>query len=153
MTLVQAVASIPPWVVLVAFLAVIVLISLRTRSYTDVRVGNATVHAELADNLIKQMLGLMGRGALSESEGMLFPLWQESRPSFWMMGMRIPIDVVYFDSNGTVVDVKRDVQPFSFSNPSTNFSPSQNAMYVLEVSAGFVQRHEIKVGAKAKFTI
>jgi len=125
----------------------------RGKRYADVRIGNATVHAELADNLVKQMIGLMGRGALADDEGMLFTFAGEGRPDFWMMGMKISIDVIYISSNRTVVDVKSDVQPFSFSNLDTNFAPSQNAMYVLEVSAGFVKRHSIKVGTKAEFAL
>ena len=140
-------------VVLAILLVAAIFFLTRAKKYADVRIGNATMHAEIADNLVKQMAGLMGRASLADDEGMLFPLLHESRPDFWMMGMRIPIDVVYLGSNKTVVDMKSDLQPFSLSNPSTNFAPSQKAMYVLEISAGFVKRHDIKVGAKADFTL
>ncbi|MCX6820659.1 MAG: DUF192 domain-containing protein [Candidatus Aenigmarchaeota archaeon] len=153
MALVQTADSASTEIIFIAVLAVIVFLSLRTRSYADVRVGNATVRAEIADNIVKQMLGLMGRGALADDAGMMFPLGQESRPKFWMMGMRIPIDVIYMDINKTVVDMKSDVQSFSLSNLDTTFVPGQKAMYVLEVPAGFVQKHAIKVGAKAEFTL
>ena len=151
MTLMQTMAGILPEIVLVAILVIIVLFSLRTKSYIDVRLGDSTVHAELADNLVKQVLGLMGRTALADDEGMMFPLGEESRPKFWMMGMRMPIDVIYIGSDKTVVDVKSDVQPFSLSNPDTAFAPDQKAMYVLEVAAGFVRRHAISAGMKADF--
>jgi len=147
----QTAAGAPPEVILVALLFVLVVVSLRTRSYADVRIGNATVRAEVADNLVKQMLGLMGRSSLAEGDGMLFPLDQEGYPKFWMVGMTMPIDVIYLGSDNTVVDVKSDVQPFSLSNMDTTFVPARKAMYVLEVSAGFVKKHAIKVGAKADF--
>lgn len=153
MSVLQTAAGAPPEVILVALLFVLVVASLRTRSYADVRIGNATVHAEVADNTVKQALGLMGRGPLADNDGMLFPFAEDGRPGFWMMGMRMPIDVIYIGADKTVVDVKDNVQPFSLSNPSTSFAPSQKAMYVLEVSAGFVERHSIKVGAKAAFEL
>ena len=151
MTLMQTAANVPPEIVLVAILAILVLASSRTKSYIDVRLGDSTVHAELADNPVKQMLGLMGRTALADDEGMLFPLGEESRPKFWMMGMRMPIDVIYMGSDKTVVDVKSNLQPFSLSNLDTTFAPDQKAMYVLEVAAGFAQRHANGAGMKADF--
>jgi uncharacterized membrane protein (UPF0127 family) len=149
----QTAAGAPPEVILVALLFVLVVASLRTRSYADVRVGNATVRAEVADNTVKKTIGLMGRGSLTGGEGMLFTFGNDGYPRFWMAGMRIPIDVIYIGKDMMVVDVKSDVQPFSLSNMDTTFVPARKAMYVLEVSAGFVKRHAIKVGAKADFEL
>jgi len=152
MTSFQTAAGAPPEIILVALLFVLVVASLRTRSYADVRVGNATVRAEVADNMVKQMLGLMGRGALADDEGMLFPLGSEGYPKFWMAGMRIPIDVIYIGSDKTVVDVKKGVRPCQALWGCESFSPEGKAMYVLEVAAGFAGTHGVAVGSKAEIS-
>jgi len=152
MTAFQTAAGAPPEIILVALLFVLVVASLRTRSYADVRVGNATVRAEVADNPVKQVAGLMGRGALADDEGMLFPLGSEGYPKFWMAGMRIPIDVIYIGKGMTVVDVKNGVRPCNAVWDCASFAPDGKAMYVLEVAAGFAGTHGVAVGSKAEIS-
>ncbi|MGH2978481.1 MAG: DUF192 domain-containing protein, partial [Solirubrobacterales bacterium] len=74
-----------------------------------VTVGEASVRAEIAADEAAQQRGLSGRERLAADGGMLFLLADDS-PSFWMQGMRFPIDIVWI-RNGRVVDVTADVPP------------------------------------------
>jgi uncharacterized protein len=141
--------------VFIAALAITLLIvSLKAKTYTNVKVGGYVVRAEVADNFLKQMNGLMGRGSLAENEGMLFAFPTEGYYGFWMMNMSMPIDIVFISKDKAVVDVVRNAQPCGLSQgPCISMKPKEKAMYVLEVKANFTQRHGVKVGALADFTL
>jgi uncharacterized membrane protein (UPF0127 family) len=62
----------------------------------------------VADSAPARMVGLMGRKDLPSGEG----LWIEPCNAIHTFFMRFPIDVVYLDRQGTVVDVCRAVRPW-----------------------------------------
>ena len=113
----------------------------------EVKVGNATVNAEVADTLPKQIKGLMFRSSLPQNEGMLFDFGEEGYHEIWMMNMSFPIDIVWIN-NGKVVDIRGDAQPCKIFCPS--YGPKEPARYVLEVNANFTNKHGIKIGTKVE---
>ena len=76
---------------------------------------------------------------------MLFIFDEQSPKTFWMKNTKIPLDMVFLDSNWTVVEIKRDVPP-CFEDPCERYT-SLPAQYVLEVNAGAAR--EIGVGIPA----
>ena len=108
---------------------------------------NNSVHvdAEIADNMLKRMRGLMFRTSLGENEGMLFVFGQESYSSFWMMNTTIPLDAIHFDANGTVVDVIR-MDPCKSLVSCPTYTPKAKSKYVLEVNQGFAEKNGIEEG-------
>ena len=117
----------------------------RSAAERVVQVGEATVLADIADDTESRQRGLSGRERLDEGEGMLFLLPNDS-PSFWMKGMRFPIDIVWI-RDGRVVDVTADVPPPRSSNaPLPTYSPDRPANRALEVSAGWAADHGIRRG-------
>ena len=110
-----------------------------------VRIGGTTVRAEVADDDASRQRGLSGRDRLAAGEGMLFLLPDDS-PSFWMKGMRFPLDIVWI-KDGRVVDVSADVPPPRGSNaPVPTYSPDRPANRVLEVNAGWAADHGVRRG-------
>ena len=110
-----------------------------------VQVGEATVLADIADDPESRQRGLSGRERLAADEGMLFLLPNDS-PSFWMKGMRFPLDIVWI-RDGRVVDVSADVPPPRGPDaPLPTYSPDRPANRVLEVNAGWAEDHGIRRG-------
>jgi uncharacterized protein len=110
-----------------------------------VTVGDAPVRAEVADDEASLERGLSGRNRLGADDGMLFLLPDDS-PSFWMKGMRFPLDVVWI-KNGRVVDVTADVPPPSGPGARLpTYSPARPADRALEVNAGWAARHGVGPG-------
>lgn len=136
---------------LAAIILVIILNPFKTTKYVRVKIGNTTVNAEVADTTLKKTIGLMGRKSLEEDEGMLFSFDTADYYSFWMMNMSIPIDIIFMNSNRTVVDILKDAQPCGLN--CDTYAPKEKAMYVLEVKANFTQRHGVKIGSKADFNL
>jgi uncharacterized membrane protein (UPF0127 family) len=67
-----------------------------------------------------------------------------------MKNTLIPLDMVFFDESGTVVDIIRNAQPCA-SDPCPQYIPKAPARTVLEVSAGVADRHGLAVGDQVVF--
>ncbi len=80
---------------------------------------------------------------------MLFFFEKEGYHSFWMKGMSFALDIIWLDSDKTVVDIKRNVQPCTNTCPF--LTPRSKSKYVLEVVAG--QADDIGVGDKMKLSL
>jgi uncharacterized membrane protein (UPF0127 family) len=102
---------------------------------------------ELAITPQEQERGLMGMEGLGHGKGMLFVFPQEGVYPFWMKGMLIPLDMVWMDSNGTVVHIEENVQPCK-ADPCPIINPGVQAKYVLEVDAGTADRIGLAGGDK-----
>lgn len=112
--------------------------------------GGTTIHLELALTDQEKVLGLMFRDNLPADRGMLFPFKTDSNLPFWMKNTYIPLDFVWLDASGTVVDVRSDVPPCE-SDPCPSYSSHHPARAVLEVNAGFAAAHGIHPGVKLSF--
>jgi len=142
----------PELVVIILALVLIVAVFflkgiMQPAKMVEVKVGNTTVDAEMADTLPKQIKGLMFRSSLPQNEGMLFDFGEEGYHGIWMMNMSFPIDIIWIN-NGKVVDIKKDAQPCLLFCES--YSPKEPARYILEVNANFTERHSIKIGTKVE---
>lgn len=105
---------------------------------------------ELAKTPNEQKMGLSGRDSMPQGHGMLFVFETESRWGFWMNDMRFSLDIIWFDSNRQVVFIEQNLQPCSPQSCPT-YVPTANALYVLEVNAGFVQVHGVALGDTFNF--
>lgn len=111
---------------------------------------NICVSAEIADTVSKRTQGLMFRKSLPDNQGMLFVFEREDLYSFWMKNMQIPLDIIWIDKDKRIVDIKTNVPPCKDS--CRGLTPRENAQYVLEVSAGFVERNKIRIGDRVDFS-
>jgi len=104
------------------------------------------VDVEIAATPGTQAKGLMGRKTLGENEGMLFVFYKSGRYSFWMLNTTIPLDAVFIDEKGTVVDII-GMEPCGFNIAKCGFyTPKAPARYVLEANLGFSEKNKIVPG-------
>ncbi|OGM97057.1 MAG: hypothetical protein A3B86_02905 [Candidatus Yanofskybacteria bacterium RIFCSPHIGHO2_02_FULL_38_22b] len=111
-------------------------------------INGRPLKVEIADEPHEQSRGLSGREFLKANEGMLFVFSQSDKHSFWMKDMKFPLDIIWIDEKKTMVDMAKNLSPEIF--PAT-FSPSSPVKYVLEINAGWSDRHNIKVGDTISF--
>ncbi len=109
-----------------------------------IEIRGTVIEAEIADTLRKRTQGLSGRPGLAENKGMLFIFKIPYKYGFWMKDMNFPIDIIWINSD-KIVDFAENVQP-SAGDSLPIFRPSAAADKVLELSAGSVERLNIKVG-------
>jgi uncharacterized protein len=108
---------------------------------------SVTVRVEIADSPEERALGLMYRTSLEPDAGMLFLFPDESERSFWMKNTPLPLDIVFLSSAGVIVGIAERTTPFSL-DPIPSGAPARR---VLEVAAGFVAQHGLRVGQTASY--
>lgn len=102
------------------------------------------IDIEIADNDYERQLGLMNRQSMEEMRGMLFIFPQQEYQSFWMRNTLFSLDMIFINSNKEIVTIHKNTTPLS----EQSYPSSAPAIYVVEVNAGFCDRHEIKIGDK-----
>lgn len=109
-----------------------------------------SIKVEIADTKEKKTKGLMFRESLGELEGMLFVYPKEDTQCFWMKNMKFPIDIIWINSDKIIVDIKKNLKPCN--NFCESIVPIAKAQYVLEVNAGFTDKHSISIGDEVTFS-
>jgi hypothetical protein len=109
--------------------------------------GEVPVTVELARTPAQQSLGLMYRKELGASAGMLFMFDTTVEHPFWMKNTVLPLDMIYLGEDKKIVGIVKDAVPFTTTSRTVGV-PSR---YVLEVNAGFSEKHGVKTGDEATF--
>ncbi len=118
--------------------------------YGFVVVGDVLIRVEIADTPEERIRGLSGRESLKPGWGMLFIFPQEGVYSFWMYNMRFPLDIIWIDEDGYVVYVVEKAPPCGEDGECPSYTPDAEALYVLEVAAGFVEKNNIREGERIR---
>jgi uncharacterized membrane protein (UPF0127 family) len=112
-----------------------------------------TIQVEIADTPLKRATGLMYRDRLEKDHGMLFFFSQPQAYSFWMKNTKIALDLIWLDGKKRVVHIERNVPICTRIDDSCpHYRPnSDDAMYVLEITGGTVERYRIEKGSMLEF--
>lgn len=138
-------------VVLVVLASAIAFMVTNFQPRTAVQLGSGIFQVHVAQDATSRMKGLSGVTSMGPNEGLLFVFDTEEKHGIWMKGMKIPIDIVWLDSNKKVVHIVKDATPeLSWDRV---FEPTKPAKYVLELQAGATAEYAIKIGDTAVFTI
>ena len=103
---------------------------------------------EVADTPDERGRGLSDRDMLPKDAAMLFVFETPGKHGFWMYRMRFPLDIIWIDEGLRVVYFVENVKPCV--NVCETYEPPADALYVLEVNAGFVKSHGVMVGDKVE---
>ncbi len=137
----------------ILFLSIIVFLFLSGcqahKQFVDLTLNHQLIKAELASTSAQQARGLSYRDHLPIDHGMLFVFKRYFKPSFWMKGMRFPLDIIWLD-NDIIVDITPNIPPPQPNQPLERYTPKQPVNYVLELNAGSVSNYGLKVGDHIK---
>jgi uncharacterized membrane protein (UPF0127 family) len=108
-----------------------------------IRVGDVPLAVEVASTQAQLQKGMMFREKIGPDEAMLFVLQREDDQAFWMKNTLVDLDLAYIQADGTIFQIEpmtaRNVEPVWSRLP---------ARYALEVPAGWVEAHGVRVGMK-----
>ena len=110
-----------------------------------VTIGPTAFQVELAQTEDERRRGLMFRQHLPAGQGMLF-VQAPGRAEFWMKNTLIPLDLLYFDAQGTLIEILPRVQPCRQLDCPTYPSRSAAVSYILEINGGEAARRALQVG-------
>lgn len=104
------------------------------------------VEIEIRENPQEGTVGLGRRSNLKEGSGMLFIGDRDEKDNnlIWMKDMKFPIDIIWIGKGKVIHIVESASIPTKEGIPEYGFVGYCD--YVVELKAGFVKRHGIKVG-------
>ena len=115
----------------------------------SVQLDEKILQVYIADTDPRRMRGLMfeTENFLDNDKGMLFVFDEPGNRSMWMKNMQFHLDIIWFDENGNVVSIEKNVPPCItpvevMSCKSVGVS-ADNTQYVLEFISGYVDQHSI----------
>lgn len=95
----------------------------------DLDINGTNYNLEMAKTIFEKSRGLSKRSSLCPTCGMIFIYQNEAIYPFWMKDTLIPLDIIWLDKNGQVVDIKT-AKPNDLT-PLTNQTPAQ---YIIELN-------------------
>ena len=99
----------------------------------------------VCDTFWQKGTGLMFRSKNSVKDtAWLFTFSKPSRIGITMWFVFFPIDIIFLDKNNKVVELVRDLKPFSFYNPKVNICS------FIEFKAGLIKDSGIIIGTKLR---
>ncbi|MBB4050740.1 hypothetical protein GGR20_000358 [Devosia subaequoris] len=123
----------------VAALASAVLISLplaacsdETRLVVQSESGDHAFTVEVVDTPETRAQGLMYRQELADDAGMLFDFQEERPVSFWMRNTFIPLDMLFIEADGTILNIHVNARP----HDTTSIPSEGPVQFVLEIPGG-----------------
>ena len=108
----------------------------------ELSLASGSYQVEIADTAFEQMRGLMGRDGLAFDQGMLFVYDRDQRVQFWMKNVVVPLDMIFLDSCGSVVEIHSNAVP----GDTSIIEPETAVRAVLELRGGASKRDQIRVG-------
>jgi len=121
-------------------------------SEASVKINDVKIKAEVVKTQAEIQKGLSGRASLAQDKGMLFVYDEPGRYAFWMKGVKFPLDFIWIRDD-KVVDLDLNVPIVKNGQKPTEYMPLNEVNYVLEVNAGFVEKHGIKQGDTVKIKL
>ncbi len=119
------------------------------RDLQQITVGPATFQVEMARTTQERARGLMFRRELPRDQGMLF-VQPPGPATFWMKNTYIPLDLLYFDADGRLLQIVAEAPPCT--TPTCPIYPSETTTvrYILEINAGEATRRQIQIGDRLR---
>jgi hypothetical protein len=112
-----------------------------------IRAPKGVLVAEIADTEPLRLKGLLGKSELKENRGMLLDFIRTGYYAIHMRGMAFPIDAVWIDETGRVVNLYQNIKP-----DSGRVYPSvKSVRYCLEIRAGSAKLKGLTVGSRVRF--
>lgn len=115
----------------------------------EIEINGKKIKVEIARTPTSHYQGLSNRKGLCPNCGMFFIFPIAGERTFVMRDMLFPIDIIWIN-NEKIIKIEKNLQPADPMFPE-GYSSDSPVNFVLEVSGGFCQENNIKVGDKIKY--
>lgn len=135
---------------ILVLVGLLVLTACSQSALKQVCINTHCFNVDLAKTPQAQEIGLMNRTHLDSDKGMLFVFDKEYPYGFWMKNTLVPLDILWIDSNKTIVYIQKDAEPCKVENCPT-YIPNKPAKYVLEINGDLSEEYGFKEGKPVIF--
>lgn len=118
-----------------------------------IKIDDTVLEVQVADTEPRRVRGLMFQDQLPYDQGMIFVFDEPGVYSLWMLNMQFPLDMIWFDKDGNIVYMEKDVPPCKTALETMSCqtkTPPSDSLYILEVTAGFVDKFHVTKNSKLK---
>lgn len=107
------------------------------------------VTCEVAETEKEREVGLMNRDHLDTDSGMLFVFEPPREVTFWMKDTLIQLDIIFVDTNGTVIGIARaDPEPDTPDHLLKRYPSGGAVGWVVEIDQGLSREHNVTAGSR-----
>ena len=119
----------------------------------SIRLPNGRViRAEVMTHPQDMARGMMFRDSLAPDRGMLFVHGGPGHYNYWMYQVRIPLDILWLDGNRAIVEMSPNTPPCTTNaNECPSYGGNEEALMILELAAGSIERHGLRLGDRLNF--
>ena len=104
---------------------------------------------DVATTMAQRQMGLMYRKKMARNRGMMFDFSEEQLIAMWMKNTLIPLDMLFVDKTGKIVQIERATTPLSLKTIASR----RPAMSVIELNAGLTEELGISEGDQVMHNI
>ena len=97
---------------------------------------------DVATTMAQRQMGLMYRKKMARNRGMMFDFGEEQLIAMWMKNTLIPLDMLFVDKTGKILQIERATTPLSLET----IAGRRPAMSVIELNAGLTAELGISEG-------
>jgi uncharacterized membrane protein (UPF0127 family) len=116
-----------------------------------IKIDDTVLEVQIADTEPRRIRGLMFQDQLPFDQGMIFVFNESGVYSLWMLNMQFPLDMMWFDEDGAIVHIEKNIPPCKTPTQimaCQSIIPSGEAKYILEVTSGFIEKFNITKDSK-----
>ena len=115
-------------------------------------IAEKQIMVAIANDPSEYQQGLSDRTNLDEEQGMLFDFrgTEVTKPGFWMQRMQFDLDIIWIKNNRIIGITKNVPHPKSDNEKLPLYSPPGDIDMVLEVTSGFSEKNNLKIGDEVK---
>jgi len=122
------------------------------RSRTITMPGGQKIKAELLVRQLDILTGARYRSSIPPDRGLLFMFASPGPYKFWMYKVKIPVDMIWLDSNQIIVEMKESAPPCqTASEQCPMYGGTYPSQFVLEMGAGMITQYNLKLGQRLDF--
>jgi uncharacterized membrane protein (UPF0127 family) len=100
----------------------------------QIDIDGQALSVAVASTSAQQAKGLGGVTSIDGVDGMLFEFSDITTTRFWMKDTLLPLDIAFFRSDGTLIDVL--TMPICASDPCPTYGPSDPYRWAVEAPRG-----------------
>ena len=124
------------------------------RIQVRIRTAGGTIelqNLQVARTSEAQARGLMGRTSLPPDGGMAFVFDEETTAAFWMKDTLIPLSILFWQSDGQIIDIL-DMRPCR-ADPCPVYEASAPYVGAIEMNRGAFERLGVEVGDTLEYRL
>ncbi len=114
--------------------------------------GGQKIRAEVVVHQTDMARGMMFRDSLEPGRGMLFMHARPGNHTYWMYQVKIPLDIIWMDSERTIVEISPDTPPCrTKASECPHYGGTAVSQYVLELAGGSAAKYGLRIGDRLTF--